>query len=62
MNDFKDYNDLYQYITKMSENTYLEYLEEIYIYISSEKIKPFTDEYFAETIVNEITKTLNNKL
>jgi len=54
---FKSYNDLYSCIKGMTDTEYLEYVHAIEDFIKSEKSYPFTAEYFAETISNEI---LNN--
>lgn len=57
---FDSYEELYSYMTSMSYQTYLEYLNNIEKYLNSDKIKPFTVEYFAETITQEIIKNLGN--
>ncbi|MRN51404.1 hypothetical protein GJU94_16550, partial [Brucella sp. 10RB9214] len=51
---FKTYDELYNYMTSMSDQQYLEYLDNIEKYLNSDKIKPFTVEYFAEIISREI--------
>lgn len=52
--EFSSYEDLYDYITNMTENQYDDYITAIKRFISSEKISNFSAERFAETILNEL--------
>ena len=52
--DFKSYDELYGYLKNMSDKEYLNYLDAIKNFISSEKIYPFSAECFVETLTNEI--------
>lgn len=52
--DFSDYRSLYNFIKSMSNEMYLDYIKNINDFIKSDKICPFSAEYFAETIVSEI--------
>ena len=54
--DFTTYEKLYQYMKNMPEEEYAGYLENISAFLKSEKAYPFTAEYFAKTISQEITK------
>ncbi len=51
---FNDYQSLYEFMINMSDEQYLEYLENIEQFLNSEKIFPFSAEYFAETIIKEV--------
>ena len=53
---FKTYDELYNFLTNINEETYNKYLENIKNFIKSDKIIPFSAEYFASTIMNEIIK------
>ena len=52
--NFKTYNELYSYLKNMPNKEYLEYLDAIKNFVQSDKIYPFSAEYFAERIVKEI--------
>jgi len=53
---FRSYEDLYVYLNGMDKKTYASYLENIEKYIKSEKIKIFSADNFARTVVNNIVK------
>lgn len=53
---FDSYEKLYDYIKNMPDEEYLDYLAAIKNYIESDKIYPFSAEYFADTIISEILK------
>jgi len=52
--NFKTYDELYKYLKNMSNKEYLNYLEAIKNFIKSDKIYPFSAEYFVGTIIKEI--------
>ncbi|WP_322630145.1 glycosyltransferase family 10 domain-containing protein [Halothiobacillus sp.] len=52
--EFETHEALYHYLVSMSNERYQAYLDAIEVYLESEPAYPFTAEYFAETIVNEI--------
>ena len=52
--EFDSYFDLYNYIKNMPDETYKNYLDAIKKFITSNEIYPFSAEYFADLIVNEI--------
>lgn len=54
MRNFRNYNMLYQYLKGMKESEYFEYLENIERFVNSDKIFPFSSDFYVETIVNEI--------
>jgi alpha(1,3/1,4) fucosyltransferase len=51
---FRNHEELYSYLTNMPDNEYLDYLSAIKHFIEGNMIYPFSSEYFAETIANEI--------
>jgi len=51
---FKTYKLLYDYINKMSENIYIEYLNNIELFLNSEKGERFSSKSFAQIIVSKI--------
>lgn len=53
---FNTYEELYTFMTSMKEKTYLEYLDNIEIFLNSDSIKQFTSEYFSEVISRNILK------
>lgn len=57
--DFKTYDELYKYLKNMPDEEYLDYLDAIKIFIKSDKIYPFSAEYFADTLINEILRDVN---
>jgi len=59
--EFDSYFDLYNYIKNMPEETYKKYLDAIEKFITSNKIYPFSTEFFADLIVNEIQSGRHKK-
>lgn len=55
---FANHEELYKFMTSMSEAEYTAYQERIAAFLISEKARPFSAEAFAETIVNTIVKDL----
>ena len=55
---FNSYEELYRYLKTMSENEYNNYLNNIREYLLSDKVYQFSSEYFAETIIREITDSV----
>jgi hypothetical protein len=55
---FHSYEDLYRYLKNMTEEEYKKYLVNIRDFVKSEKIYPFSSEYFARTITQEISSCL----
>ena len=60
--NFDSYEKLYDFMKSMTDDTYMDYLNNIEAFLNSEKIYQFSSEYFANTIVNEILKDLENTL
>ena len=54
--NFETYEKLYDYIKNMPDGQYAGYLENIKHFLQSEKTRPFSAEYFANTIIKEITQ------
>jgi len=54
--NFKTHEELYQYLKNMSDREYIGYLDAIKNFIKSDKIYPFSAEYFADVITNEVVK------
>ena len=52
--NFKTYEELYSYLKNMSDEEYISYLDAIKNFIKSNKIYPFSAEYFTNTIINEV--------
>lgn len=52
--NFKSYQDLYMFMSNISNDEYLSYLKNIEGYLNSEKVYSFSADYFAQTIVNNI--------
>lgn len=52
--EFKSYEELYDFINNMNDEQYMEYLNSIEAFLNSDKIYPFSSEYFANTIVETI--------
>ncbi len=51
--EFATHEDLYSYMKSMSDDRYGLYLDNIEVYLRSEKARVFSCKYFAETIVNK---------
>ena len=58
--DFDSFEDLYDYMVNMQEREYMKYLDNIENFLNSSKADPFRAETFANTIVNEILKDIND--
>jgi hypothetical protein len=54
MRMFENYEKLYDYLKKMTENEYLSYIEAIKSFRESSQNYTFTIEYFAETLLREL--------
>jgi len=54
--NFKTYEKLYGYLNNISDKEYTSYLDAIKGFVQSDKIYPFSAEYFAETLSGEILK------
>jgi len=55
---FPTYEGLYLFIKNMPDNQYERYLEDIKNFLESDKIYPFSAEFFAATISKEIIKSI----
>lgn len=51
---FESYEEVYNYLKNMPDKEYIDYLDAIKEFIKSEKIYPFSAEYFAHTILDVI--------
>ncbi len=51
---FSSYSELFNFMNELSENEYVHYLYAIEDFIRSEKILPFSAEYFVNQIINEM--------
>ncbi len=51
---FTSYEDLYAYLKNMSDTEYIGYLDAIKKFLEGEKARPFSAEYFANTLIKEI--------
>ena len=58
---FDNYEDLYNFMKVMSDEKYLGYLENIEKFLNSEKSYQFSSEYFADTVIGEVKKTIQQK-
>ena len=56
MRDFSNFMDLYLYIKNMKQAEYINYIDNIKYFLSSEKYRLFTNEYSSEVIICEIKK------
>lgn len=54
--NYKTYDELYSYLKNMVEQEYMGYLDSIKNFIESDKICPFSADYFAETLTNEVLR------
>lgn len=52
--NFETYDELYIYMQNMSDTDYYNYLEHIETFLKSTKVYPFSNEYFAKTIVKAL--------
>jgi len=55
---FKTYENLYSFIKNMPKEEYIKYVEAIKNYVESDKIYPFSAQYFAKTLSEEISKSI----
>lgn len=55
---FKNHEELYNYLKNMSEEEYQCYLNAIKKFVKSDKIYPFSAEFYAETIAREVLKDI----
>ena len=53
--DFADYAQLYDFISRMGESEYNEYLNNIKIFLKSDGFKKFTRKSFAQDLTRIIT-------
>jgi len=53
--DFENYEALYEFLKDMDDEQYLEYLENIEVFLKSDKVYSFSSEYFANTITHCIS-------
>jgi len=51
---FSGYSGLFDYLNQMPEDDYLEHVHAIEEFMKSEKIVPFSAEYFADTVLGEL--------
>lgn len=51
---FDTYEKLYDYMKNMPDDEYLSYIEKIKVFMSSDRSKQFSAEYFARTIAREV--------
>lgn len=56
MRDFKNYDDLYNYISTMDEQKYNIYMSSIKNFIESEKYKEFSQENYAKSVLEILNK------
>ena len=59
--NFNSYEELYKYLKNMSDREYVNYLDAIKDFVQSERMYPFSAEYFADTLSNEIISRTENK-
>lgn len=59
--DFPTYEQLYSYMVNLSEKEYQEYQYNIAEFLKSEQAKVFSAEYFAENIVQIVTKDIDSE-
>lgn len=59
--DFASYEELYAFMRNISDDDYLKYLEAIEEFLNSDKIYPFSSDYFAEAIIETIVNDTKNK-
>lgn len=55
---FTSHEELYKFMVSMTEPEYTDYQERIAAFLASDRVKPFSAETFAETIVNTIVSDL----
>jgi len=52
--NFESYDELYDYLSAMNDETYLRYLDNIGSFLTSDRSYPFTCDYFAKTVIDGI--------
>lgn len=57
---FDSYEKLYEFMITMTDERYIEYLDDMETFLNSDKSNQYSAEYFADTIVSETLKGLNN--
>ena len=60
--NFSSLDEIYSYIKNMSESNYMKYLDSIENFLGSSQADPFRAEVFAETIVREVMKDINESV
>lgn len=55
---YANYEDLYQFMRSMTELDYIGYQEQIAAFLTSEQVRPFSAEFFADTICSTIVRDL----
>ncbi len=53
--NFDTYEKLYSYIKNMPDKDYLDHINNIKLFLTSQKAYPFSAQYFADTIIKQIT-------
>ncbi|MBN2239558.1 MAG: hypothetical protein JW712_07280 [Dehalococcoidales bacterium] len=61
LRNFKDYSDLYHYLTSLSENELMSYKKAGKDFLSSNKQIPFSKERFVEQFENDMIETLRRR-
>lgn len=56
---FQTYDELYQYLSNLSDDEYINYINAIEMFLKSDKAYPFSIKYFVETLMNEINADLH---
>tara|TARA_R110000744_G_scaffold22045_4_gene56628 strand:- start:1687 stop:2712 length:1026 start_codon:yes stop_codon:yes gene_type:complete len=56
--NFETYEDLYSFITSISDESYMKYLDNIEKFLNSKKSYQFTGQAFAETLASKISKDI----
>ena len=56
LNDFKNYDELYQHMLSIDEEKYQEYLKNINNYLHSDKYYKFTQDYYAKLVLDLLDK------
>jgi hypothetical protein len=59
--NFSTYNELYNYLISIDEESYSEYQENISNYLKSSRARVFDSDYNAKILVDGIIKEYNNK-
>ena len=53
--DFASHEEMYEFLTNLSDNVYLNYQKEIIKYLESDQAEQFKADYFAKTITGQVT-------